>query len=171
MLGLTYREGVKELAYSRALPLIERLRPKEPASRRGTRSRPGRRSSASGASPWTWAIAGDARAIVAQTADPVFGRLDAAWFPDLEVILDGRNSLRGVPTRPRARARRRRSAPGRGADGSRDAPMTRHRCPQDHAMKRRGLTLPAHPDGGAHDRLLADTAAGAHDSDRFAGIE
>ena len=39
----------------------------------------------------------DARAIVTQTADPAFRRLDAGWFPDLEVILDGRNSLRDVP--------------------------------------------------------------------------
>lgn len=36
----------------------------------------------------------DARAIVSQTADPAFRSLDPAWFPDLGVLLDGRNSLR-----------------------------------------------------------------------------
>ena len=38
VLGLTYREGVKELAYSRAIPLIEQAGgPRAPTSRRGTR--------------------------------------------------------------------------------------------------------------------------------------
>ena len=46
--------------------------------------------------PWTWGTSSDARAIVMQTADPAFARLDTAWFPDLEVVLDGRNSLRDV---------------------------------------------------------------------------
>ncbi len=31
-----------------------------------------------------------------QTADPVFGSLDPAWFPKLAVVLDGRNSLRDL---------------------------------------------------------------------------
>ena len=34
--------------------------------------------------------------IVTQTADPAFKRLDMTWFPDLEVVFDGRNSLRDV---------------------------------------------------------------------------
>jgi len=96
VLGLTYREGVKELAYSRALPLIEEL------VRRGARVAAWdpllsadeiRRC---GAEPWTWGTPGDARAIVLQTADPAFRSLDAAWFAHLEVILDGRNGLGGV---------------------------------------------------------------------------
>ena len=61
MLGLTYREGVKELAYSRALPLIGRL------------AADGARVSAwdpllaaeeierCGATPWAWGI-GERRA-------------------------------------------------------------------------------------------------------------
>ncbi len=96
VLGLTYREGVKELAYSRAIPLI------------GGLANLGARVSAwdpllsaeevdrCGASPWAWGTRGDARAIVVQTADPAFRRLDPAWLPALEVILDGRNSLRDV---------------------------------------------------------------------------
>jgi nucleotide sugar dehydrogenase len=96
VLGLTYREGVKELAYSRALPLIERL------------ASAGARVSAwdpllapeevelCGAALWAWGTPSDARAIVLQTADPTFRGLDPAWFADLEVLLDGRNGLPDV---------------------------------------------------------------------------
>ncbi len=31
-----------------------------------------------------------------QTADPRFRTLDFGWFPQLEVVFDGRNGLRGV---------------------------------------------------------------------------
>ena len=95
VLGLTYRHGVKELAYSRALPLIERLR--DAGARvlaydplltddevrglgRGAVDLGQRRPQAT-------------RAIVTQTGDPRWDELDAGWFPDLKVILDGRNSL------------------------------------------------------------------------------
>jgi nucleotide sugar dehydrogenase len=96
VLGLTYREGVHELAYSRALPLIERLAfhgaqvsawdpllaPEEIAR--------------SGAEPWEWGTPSDARVIVTQTADARFRDLDFSWFPDLALVFDGRNSLRQV---------------------------------------------------------------------------
>jgi nucleotide sugar dehydrogenase len=94
VLGLTYRHGVKELAYSRALPLITGLRAAgarvlaydpllSDAEVRATR-----------AEPWTWASpAPRVRGIVTQTADPRWGDLDAGWFPDLAVVIDGRNSL------------------------------------------------------------------------------
>jgi hypothetical protein len=49
-----------------------------------------------GALPWTWGTPSDARAIVVQTADPAFRDLDPAWFPGLEILLDGRNSLRDL---------------------------------------------------------------------------
>jgi UDP-N-acetyl-D-glucosamine dehydrogenase len=96
VLGLTYREGVKELAYSRAIPLVDHL------------AQLGARVSAwdpmlsaeevgrLGADPWTWGATSAVRAIVVQTADPAFRRLDMAWFPDLEILLDGRNGLRGI---------------------------------------------------------------------------
>jgi hypothetical protein len=35
-------------------------------------------------------------AIVTQTADPAWLDLDPAWFPDLRVVYDGRNSLSTV---------------------------------------------------------------------------
>jgi nucleotide sugar dehydrogenase len=96
VLGLTYRDGVKELAYSRALPLIERL------------AFHGARVSAYdpllsdeeverlAATPYHWGSGGPFRAIVTQTADPVFRSLDFDGFPDLGVLFDGRNSLRDI---------------------------------------------------------------------------
>ena len=94
VLGLTYRHGVKELAYSRALPLIERV---GAAGARVLAYDPlltddeVRRI---GADPWSWgASTTGVRAIVTQTADPRWSDLDAGWFPDLRVILDGRNSF------------------------------------------------------------------------------
>jgi nucleotide sugar dehydrogenase len=96
VLGLTYRTGVKELAYSRALPLIERL------------SFHGAEVSAYDpllsiedvgrccAVPYRWGEAAPFRAIVTQTGDKLWADLDFRLFPKLEVILDGRNSLREV---------------------------------------------------------------------------
>ena len=115
VLGLTYRHGVRELAYSRAMPLIERLTflgaevsafdpllsPDETARCCAT--------------PYAWGSGGPFRAIVTQTADPLFATLDPAQFPDLAMVFDGRDSLRdvalpeavayrgiGVPPRPGA---------------------------------------------------------------------
>ncbi|HYX10811.1 MAG TPA: nucleotide sugar dehydrogenase [Candidatus Acidoferrum sp.] len=96
VLGLTYREGVKELAYSRAMPLIERF------------SFHGAQVSAYDplfsadeierccAKPYLWGEPGPFRAIVTQTADPLFHSMDFSLFPDLEVLFDGRNSMRDV---------------------------------------------------------------------------
>ena len=97
VLGLTYRHGVKELAYSRALPLIETLRARgarvlafDPLLEADEVARVG-------AEPWAWGSpASEVRAIVTQTADPAFATLDPSWFPALRVVLDGRNSLRDV---------------------------------------------------------------------------
>ncbi len=97
VLGLTYRHGVKELAYSRAIPLIERLvlagarvLAHDPLLTPGEISR-------TGATPWAWGDpAPGVKGIVTQTADPLWGQLDPAWFPGLEMIYDGRNSLGGL---------------------------------------------------------------------------
>ena len=117
VLGLTYRHGVKELAYSRALPLIERLTHQgavvsayDPllTPERDRRAAAPRRGPGARPAPF--------RAIVTQTADPLFATLDPAWFPELAVVFDGRDSLRdlalpdgvayrgiGVPAGPRRR--------------------------------------------------------------------
>jgi nucleotide sugar dehydrogenase len=106
VLGLTYRHGVKELAYSRALPLIEGLRATgarvlafDPLLSDGE-------VRATGAEPWSWGSPAPAvRGIVTQTADPRWGDLDATWFPDLAVIIDGRNSLADLALPDRVRRR------------------------------------------------------------------
>jgi UDP-N-acetyl-D-mannosaminuronic acid dehydrogenase len=100
VIGLTYRHGVRELAYSRALPLIERLThqgavvsafdpllsPEETERCCGTAYR--------------WGEPGPFRAIVSQTADPLFATLDPGLFPELEVVFDGRDSLRDLDLPP-----------------------------------------------------------------------
>jgi nucleotide sugar dehydrogenase len=94
VLGLTYRHGVKELAYSRALPLIERLRASGARVLAYDPLLTDDETRRNDAEPWAWgASAPDVRAVVTQTADPRWNDLDTAWFPDLEVVLDGRNSL------------------------------------------------------------------------------
>ena len=73
------------------------------------------RRRALGAEPWTWGAPAQVRAIVTQTGDPRWRRLDWAWFPELAIVYDGRNSLRdlalpatvtyrgiGLPPRPRS---------------------------------------------------------------------
>jgi nucleotide sugar dehydrogenase len=96
VLGLTYRDGVKELAYSRALPLIERLAfhgaivsAYDPLLSDAEITR-------SAAAPYRWGTPSDARAIITQTADPLFRSLDLGLFPAAEVLFDGRNSLRDL---------------------------------------------------------------------------
>jgi nucleotide sugar dehydrogenase len=96
VLGLTYRENVKELAYSRALPLIDRLGfhgaevwaydpllSDEEVERNCAR-------------PYRWGDPGPFRAIVTQTGDKLWRAMDFSLFPQLEVLYDGRNSLREV---------------------------------------------------------------------------
>lgn len=97
VLGLTYREGVHELAYSRALPLIDALRA---AGARVSAHDPlltDEEIRARGAEPYAWGSTSDAQAIVTQTADARWRDLDAAWFPRLAVLVDGRNSLSALP--------------------------------------------------------------------------
>jgi nucleotide sugar dehydrogenase len=99
VLGLTYRHGVHELAYSRALPLIAGLASLGAIVSAWDPLLDPDEIARSGASPWTWATPGPFRAIVTQTADPRFLALDPSWFPELELLFDGRDSLRelGLP--------------------------------------------------------------------------
>ena len=48
------------------------------------------------ATPYHWGEPAPFRAIVTQTADKLWNELDFSLFPKLEVILDGRNSLREI---------------------------------------------------------------------------
>ena len=96
VLGLTYREGVHELAYSRALPLIERLAFHGAAVAAYDPLLSADEIARCCATPWTWGEPSEARAIVTQTGDPLFRSLDFRLFPDLRLLFDGRNSLRGL---------------------------------------------------------------------------
>ena len=100
VLGITYRQGVKELAYSRAIPLIASLR------ERGARVfaydplLDDREIERLAAAPWTWGASGaGVAAIVTQTADAAWAGLDPSWFPDLRIVYDGRNSLAAFAAR------------------------------------------------------------------------
>ena len=93
VLGLTYRAGVKELAYSRAIPLLRALEAEGALVSAWDPMLSSAEIERLDATPWSWGAPSDARAIVVQTADPAFRALDPAWFPRLEVFLDGRNSL------------------------------------------------------------------------------
>ena len=96
VLGITYREGVKELAYSRAIPLIDALRAAGADVAAYDPLMDPAEIEALGAKPWAWGTPGTFRAVVTQTGDRLFGTLEPAWFPDLAVVFDGRNSLRAL---------------------------------------------------------------------------
>ncbi len=100
VLGLTYRERVKELAYSRAIPLIERL-----AFHGAKVSAYDPLLSAAevrelGAEPWAWGTEAPFRAIVTQTGDAKWRELDFTWFPELRIVFDGRDALASIPPPP-----------------------------------------------------------------------
>jgi nucleotide sugar dehydrogenase len=96
VLGLTYRHGVKELAYSRAIPLIDRLTAQGAVVSAWDPLLSADETLRCCAAPWEWGTAGPFRAIITQTADPLFQSLDFGLFPDLEVVFDGRDGLRDV---------------------------------------------------------------------------
>jgi nucleotide sugar dehydrogenase len=97
VLGLTYRHGVKELAYSRAGPLIEALQTRGARVLAYDPLLDDAELSRAGAEPWAWgSTAPGVVAIVTQTADPAWLDLDPVWFPDLRVVYDGRNSLSAI---------------------------------------------------------------------------
>jgi UDP-N-acetyl-D-mannosaminuronic acid dehydrogenase len=100
VLGLTYREGVRELAYSRALPLIERLAFHGAKVSAYDPLLSAEETERCCATAYRWGEGGAYRAIVTQTADPLFRTLDLGSFPHLAVLFDGRNSLRDVPLPP-----------------------------------------------------------------------
>jgi UDP-N-acetyl-D-mannosaminuronic acid dehydrogenase len=97
VLGLTYREGVHELAYSRAIPLITGLLERgartlayDPLLTSGEIER-------TGATVWRWGSTDpDVSVVITQTADMAWNELDGDWFPGLQMLVDGRNSLRAI---------------------------------------------------------------------------
>lgn len=97
VLGLTYRHGVKELAYSRALPLIDRLKARGARPLAFDPLLTDQEITTGGAHPWHWSDPDAAiEVIISQTADPAWLTIDPAWFPGLRLLYDGRNSLAGL---------------------------------------------------------------------------
>jgi UDP-N-acetyl-D-mannosaminuronate dehydrogenase len=91
---LTYRDGVKELAYSRAFPLIQGLHDRGALPLAYDPLLTVEEIVRTGAQPWRWADPDpNVEAIVTQTADAAWLALEASWFPGLRFVLDGRNSL------------------------------------------------------------------------------
>ncbi len=130
VLGLTYREDVRELAYTRAIPLIDRLTLHGAEVWAYDPLLTDEEVARTGAKPWHWGDQAPFSAVVVQTGAKEFRLLDASWFPGLGVVYDGRNAVRdlplpdgvayvgvGVPD-PRA-ARRVRRAAGAGSAGRR----------------------------------------------------
>lgn len=96
VLGLTYRENVKELAYSRALPLIDRLGFHGAEVWGYDPLLSDEEIERNCAKPYHWGEAAPFRAIVTQTGDRLWQSLDFSLFAKLEVLFDGRNSLREI---------------------------------------------------------------------------
>lgn len=103
ILGLTYRAGVKELAYSQGPELIGLLGAAGAKVYAFDPLLSERETAALGATPYIWGTRLPARAIVTQTADPTWSSIDFNWFPSLKLVLDGRNSLTDI-TLPRGAA-------------------------------------------------------------------
>ena len=100
VLGLTYRHGVKELAYSRAIPLIAGLRAGGATVLANDPLLTDEEIRSLGAEPYAWGQQVGIRAVVTQTADARWHDLDPGWFPDLAILVDGRNSLSSLPLPP-----------------------------------------------------------------------
>jgi UDP-glucose 6-dehydrogenase len=100
------------MAYSRALPLIDRLTHQGAVVSAFDPLLSPEETERCCAAVYRWGDHGPFRAIVTQTADPLFGLLDPAWFPDLAVLFDGRDSLRDLAL-PESVAYRGIGLPGR----------------------------------------------------------
>ncbi|MGZ3586777.1 MAG: nucleotide sugar dehydrogenase [Candidatus Limnocylindrales bacterium] len=123
VLGLTYREGVRELAYTRALPLIERLRLHGAEVWAHDPLLTGEEVERLGVRAWRWGDHVAAQAAVIQTADTRFAELPWHALPELRVVYDGRRVLRDRPLPPglvllQVGAPARRSQPERVASGA-----------------------------------------------------
>ena len=100
VLGLTYRHGVNELAYSRGMALAGLLASHGADVRAFDPLLTYEEIEGHGISPWIWGTTDPSiEVVITQTADPMFADLDWSWLPSARLLVDGRNALRGA-TRP-----------------------------------------------------------------------
>ncbi len=97
VLGLTYRSGVRELAYSRGVALVARLAAASAVPVGYDPLLDADEIRRLGAEPYDWGTPDEAAAIVTQTDDRLWSTLDPGNFPNLRVLVDGRNSLVDLP--------------------------------------------------------------------------
>ena len=100
VLGLTYRSGVKELAYSQGPALIQALRAAGANVHAFDPLLEDEEIRRLGAEPYPWGRELDVSVIITQTSDRTWEQLDLGWFPRLRWLLDGRNSLGAVHLAP-----------------------------------------------------------------------
>jgi nucleotide sugar dehydrogenase len=96
VLGLTYREHVRELAYSQARPLIRELNDRGARVEAYDPILSDDDVRGLGVSPYQWGASSEATVLITQTADPRWLDIDLATLPRLTMVLDGRNSLGGL---------------------------------------------------------------------------
>lgn len=96
VLGLTYRAGVKELANSPGVELCKELKHHFDHVYAWDPLLSADEVREAGVEAWKWGDQLDVDVIVSTTADPAFEQLFTGWFPRLNAVLDGRNSLRGL---------------------------------------------------------------------------
>jgi nucleotide sugar dehydrogenase len=95
VLGLTYRSGVDELAYSRGVALVRELRSRGADVSAADPLLADDEIEALGARPFVLGSSSDAEAIVVQTADPAWASLDPSSLGRLRIVYDGRDAMRG----------------------------------------------------------------------------
>ena len=97
VLGLTYREGVKELAYSRAIPLIHALAAAgADVAAYDPLLDPIEAVAAGAHQAWEWGTPDAASVVVLQTGDGRWSSIDWTWLPNLRAVYDGRGALRST---------------------------------------------------------------------------
>jgi UDP-glucose 6-dehydrogenase len=84
------------LAYSRGIALVDRLRSQGARVSAYDPLLSEEEIASIGVPAWRWGTPADARALVTQTADGSWGRLDPRWFGRLEVVYDGRRAMDDV---------------------------------------------------------------------------
>jgi len=97
VLGLTYREGVRELAHARGPLVADALRARGATVLGADPLLSADDVSALKMTPWDGTANASVSAVVVATADAAYRTMDfATLFPALKVLIDGRNACAGA---------------------------------------------------------------------------